>query len=412
MNNRFEEIEELVRREPDEEPAVRGRVEETDDSGFLDVLDEALLKDPHLLEKGLEAAEKERRDWKKRSDTPLPGQLGPLLKFKIFNDVVLGAEEISGEPKLGEKQGLSQFKKLAEKESAAEADPYLPTIGTEVEIPHSFPIRGNHLKLFEATRSFVEKTGSVDEEWEFAVPYTYSADAQNAYLHELIRGNYIPTEESEGKKGIIAGGKGRFPLHVNVEIPEEITQNRPADGKDPHQDPFHIAATRFSFALSTAFSSPERIAGKAYVDPVHWGNSAERSKPKRGTLSAAEGDETIRRMEIRSLEVRDQTLYRLLHEAQTIAVALFSEFRPRRDETEEELSEIWERFNEASDDLARRYGVSPFGLDYGRAEQTRQIVETLRGTDLQKEMRSLITSFSREIQEVLDEARKKRQKKA
>ena len=411
MPNRFEEIEEEVLREPDEKPYVREREEEVSEpNDRLESLDEAFLKNPHLVNEGFRSAEEIFKHWGAESKVPVPERLAPLLRFKAFNDTVLAVQEISDEPPLTDRRGFRQFEKLAEKELKAESDPYLPTIGTEIEIPRSLPVRGNRLALFEASRKLgIPKTGTQDEEWEFAVPYTYSAEAQNAYLHELIRGGYIETEESDEGKRIKAGGRGTFSLHLNIEIPKDVTRGRPEFTEHAHLDPFHLAATRLSFALSSAFSSAERITNREYVHPVIWGHSSEWSKPKRKQARDSEDNESARRLEIRSLEVRDQTLYRLLHEIQNLSAALFSEFRTERDGAEEILAGIWERFHEASDDLARQYGVSPFGLDLGETEKTLKIATAIHSSDFQKEMRSLVTSFSQEVEIVLDEARKKRE---
>lgn len=410
--NRFEEIEEQVRREPDEKPTVHERDEDVvEESELLDPLDEAFLKNPLLIEEGFRAADEMFERWEVEARVPVPERLTPLLRFKALNDTILAAQEVSGEPPLLDPKGFRQFEKLSEKELQAEDDPHLPTIGTEVEIPHSLPVRGNRLKLFEASRKLgIPKEGTSDEEWEFAVPYTYSAEAQNAYLHELIRGGYIETEEVEGGKRIKAGGRGTFSLHLNIEIPSEITQKHPASRENASMDPFHLAVTRLTFAFSSAFSSPERIKGGEYVNPLHWGNLAEWSKPKRDGEEKMGDENKIRRLEIRSLEVRDKTLYRLLHEAQTLSVALFSEFRSKRDGVEDVLAGVWERFHEASDDLARHYGVSPFGLDFGELEKAVKIAKMIEFSDFQKEMRALITSFSQEVETVLDEAKKKRER--
>lgn len=404
MLNRFEEIENEILIEPDEDPVVRERKDiipkETD---FLDPLDEAFLKNPKLLEEGFRAADEILERWETEAKTPLPERLRALLGFQAFNDVILGAEDIGKEPTLFSPKGFHKFEKLAEEELKAEDDPYLPTIGTEVEIPRSLPVYGNRLRLFEASKKLgIPKAGTPDEEWEFAVPYTYSAAAQNAYVHELIRGGYIETEEVTDGKRIKAGGKGTFPLHLNIEIPNEIIDRYPRDSDNLHKNPFDVSVTKLTQAFSIAFSSPERIEKKEYVYPVIWGRGGDISKPKRENHSGNERNP--RKLELRSLEVRDKTLYRMLHEAQNLAAALFAHFRGT-DEIELVLSKIWEQFDEKLSGLNVKYETTSFALDEDEKEQTRLLAETIRTTDLQNEMRALITEISLPIHRALNDAR-------
>lgn len=428
MTNRFEEIEHEVLTERDEEPEIRSRDEEpAAETERLDELDEAFLKNPHLVEEGFRAADEIFSLWEERASVPVPERLRVLLGFKAFNDTVLRATELDLEPPVSGERGMRHFERLAEDELRAEDSPYLPTIGTEVEVPEKLPVRGNRSKLFQASQQLGIPNGW-DEAWEFVVPYTYNSRSQSALIHELIRGGFISTEPtSEGPRKIY--GAGDFSLHVNIGIPEDLNalaerfhlfHTLPPHSTDPRIFPesvteenqraswaFRVSVDTLTNAFTYAFTSPERLR-KRKTRSRHSisDNATEKTKkPSRKIEHLFDESDDILRLEVRSLEVRDKTLYRMLSEIQNISAALFSCHRQEKDGGDEALGESWKTFQEKAWVILRQFGLQLDDLD----KNPDASIAVLNRTPLQDEFRRLITATSSEIAGILRATEQKRE---
>lgn len=395
--------EDEILREPEEEILIRGKDDE--ETFVISEVEELALRNPKFHIEDAEVwAKKSEKEYSKKNE--VPERIKPLLGLRLLNDYV----ESALQKKKPEMERPERFQKIAESEIWGEEGPYLPTIGTEIEIPHSLPIRGTRAELFRATeRLGIPKAGTPNEEWEFAIPYTYSAEAQSAYAHELIRGGFIETEETEEGKQIRGGGNGMFSLHLNIGIPDTLWEVLDALIKEKgEKDAISFIkkdTAIFTYAFTTGFSSSSRIEKGKYGRPTYFGIWAEKSKKSEEHRSSENISEDSRRIELRSLEVRDKTLYRMFKEAQNLSSALFAEHAPQRDRNQEALSKIWERFQKNTIKLLESYSIAN-NLDEEQNQE--RIADAVGKTSIQKEMRALITATSLEIEKVLNEARKKR----
>lgn len=142
----------------------------------------------------------------------VPERLAPLFKLHTFNNSLLERNALEGALP-GAINETFKFHKIIDEEWKAEENPYLPTIGVEIEIPRELEHRPNRI-LYEATEDLGVPNG-YDQAWEFATPFSYSAKAQSSPVHELIRGGYIPTEFVEGTPKIM---RMYASLHVNEAV--------------------------------------------------------------------------------------------------------------------------------------------------------------------------------------------------
>lgn len=200
-----------------------------------------------------------------------------------------------------------------------------------------------------------------------------------------------------------------FSLHLNIGIPDTLWEVLDALIKEKgEKDAISFIkkdTAIFTYAFTTGFSSSSRIEKGKYGRPTYFGIWAEKSKKSEEHRSSENISEDSRRIELRSLEVRDKTLYRMFKEAQNLSSALFAEHAPQRDRNQEALSKIWERFQKNTIKLLESYSIAN-NLDEEQNQE--RIADAVGKTSIQKEMRALITATSLEIEKVLNEARKKR----
>lgn len=399
MRNFFEKLPEEILSEPEEEPFLRERNEETkEESDSLSSLEEALLKNPKLIEELVQKAHQDLKQYEK-NEGEIPERLRPLFLLREFNrGIERGLNETENVSKLDTREEREEikFKKVLEEEKSAKGNPYLPTLGTEIEIPHYIP--DDRLKLFKATEQLGIRKGG-DPYWEFAVPFTYGAGAQSKMIHELIRGEFISTTEEENGRKILYRGK-EIPLHVNIGVPEGLKDS--FRNKKEELKIFIDSVQILTNAFSYAFSSPERIHKN------EWENSffatredVEKGRKHKKNSVSLEGtvEEFNERLEIRSLEVRDETVYRLLEQIQKLSSALFCSFKEENDTVEFRLKEIWEHFELDTTELIRSHGLTLNALD----TKTSKVADAIRETQIQSKMRELITKTSLKIGNVFRE---------
>ncbi len=328
----------------------------------------------------------------------VPEKAVPALQLHYFNNLRLknNGEETGSE--LEEKRKLTNF---IVAERFAERNPYLPTVGVEIEVPHKFKVDE---PLFQATVD-LGIPHSYNLAWEFSVDYTYSSEMQCLLVKELIRGGFIETEEFGGQKNI--AGMGDFSLHVNIGIPlnliDDFAQN------ERHQESFKKRADALVNAFSYAFSSPERIVNRKTSTRFRANEVAKISKKNLNNDGQSSSDFKRRetsdelwygRLEIRSLELRDATFYRLMPEAQLLASALFAACSPESTlAIKKSLMDIWTSFEADVLAILDRYNLTleSIDMDYQRAE----IAALLTDTTLQKEFRELISRSAMQIKRLI-----------
>lgn len=329
----------------------------------------------------------------------LPETIKPAIQLFFFNNLN------AFDPQLSEEESntmnhrtLEKYKQYIVLEKKAEEDPLLPTIGVEIEVPYDFPVDE---KYFSATEYFDIPNG-YDEAWEFACKYSYSASTQNLLVHELIRGGFIETEEQQERKKI--RGSGDFSLHVNLGLPLELTAylNNPKNiTKDQANKEYGDRADRLVNALTYGFSSQKRLDKRKTKTRMKLTNDAEKSK-KRSSATAEEQREQWSRLEIRSLELRDLTFYRMLKEAQLLAAALFSRSLEVGGKEETGLSRAW-KLSKAWNDFESKVDeiLSQHNLKLDSLDDDIRWGKVLEQTNIQKEMRNLITDTSKLIQNII-----------
>ncbi len=329
----------------------------------------------------------------------VPEKAIPALQLHFFNDLQFKDSD-EGQKGMGseERKKLENFI-IAER--FAEGNPYLPTIGVEIEVPHKLKVNQD---FFDATIDLGVPCG-YNEAWEFAVDYTYSSEMQSLLVKELIRGGFIETEES--KKGKSIAGKGDFSLHVNLGIPLNLLDDFAQDEK--RQEVFKKHADALVNAFTYAFNSPDRMLKRKTHVRFRANEIAKISKKNLNNDENSSSYTQIRengkelwygRLEIRSLELRDATFYRLMPEAQLLAAALFSACSQPIDTTiSKSLLDIWTSFERDALAILTRYNLTleSMDIDYERTD----IAVLLADTPLQKEFRDLISEAAMRIKRLI-----------
>ena len=319
----------------------------------------------------------------------IPEKIVPVLNLHIFNDLIQGRGNYSE----GDKEKmLKKFRSFIETEREAEASLFLPTIGVEVEVPSKFDVNN---ELCRATEELGIPKDS-DESWEFSTDFSYSAHTQSALVHELIRGGFIETENDKEENGKKIRGSGDFSMHVNIGIYPEI-QELLYKGDHQFRSKFENAADTLVNALTYGFTSPDRLDKRKTSSRLDISKDSESGKKKRSSREP-NADLKTKRIEIRSLEVRDKTVYRLLSEAQLVGETLLSSFLEERSGANVDLSEVWEQFEKRVRDVLKRENINREDID----DDKEKAIEKLKRTNVRQEMRDALSEAAREAGYVIE----------
>ncbi len=325
----------------------------------------------------------------------IPEKLLPAMNLHIFNDFLRRGSVVYSEKE--KKEVLKKFKNFIEEEKQAEESPYLPTIGVEVEVPSRFSVDND---VCEATKELGIPEGC-DEAWEFAPDFSYSAKTQSAIVHELIRGGFIETENDVERNGKKIRGSGDFSLHVNLGVYPDVRENLNNTDRSVRAQ-YENSVDVLTNALTYAFTSPERLEKRKTNTRYNTWKESSPSKKKR-----PEGytNSSSNRIEIRSLEVRDKTLYRMLVESQLLGEALLSNFSEDDSRTKERLSEVWDDFESNVKEVLLEDNLSLDSIDNQRSSPYIS-AKALKETNIQSEMRNIITKSARKICYIIEESKK------
>lgn len=283
----------------------------------------------------------------------------------------------------------NRFRILANKEKsfADPANPF-PTIGTEVEVPRK-RVKINDLPAYAAffdelgmprnkvNRAIIPWPESHGQYWEFSPPPSFYAGTQSRIISELIHGGFIPSLLSSQKPDDIRKhlDDKLVSLHINLGIPVETSTFRePGDNLEA-----------FSKMVSLAFTSPLRLQYRA--SGIHFSikEGEETSKSKSLGLT------TVNRLELKALEVRTESTYRLLKEVQLLGTALFA-FLYGGDFW---LAKKWQECRERATSLTKSVFIgrgSPFN-----SERRHFLISQIGQSTIQQDLRSLITGTTIEI---------------
>lgn len=335
---------------------------------------------------------------------------------------------------------ISELERVAEGERRLEKTEgeIVPTIGLEVEVPektyasHGMATVGKYVKpgeFYKISEKFGVKPSFEHSTWEWAVDYSHSARVQSLIVHELIQAGFIDTEGSGGERKVKEGGE--WSMHVNLKVPDRLNYKDRPSLKKRLNDNSDILTNAFTYA----FSSPERLKSRKSNSRYILGKSAQKIKKQKSLDNAVKNeppedtawsvsppqprDEIPEgRLEIRSLEVRDKTLYRLLVEIQRVASAMFASQMPadEKSKADEELGEIWSVFSgkvyDIIDSKIKEAGWSSLYNDQVSVKDNGgplefldrfkdQASELVKKTWISTELRHLITETSIKIEKIL-----------
>lgn len=272
---------------------------------------------------------------------------------------------------------------INEEITASDPDNPLPTIGVEVETPRKIKRSLN----FNQYCTFFDDIGMPRNEanlssleglyWEFSPPPSYSASVQSRIVSELIKGGFIPSLSSSKNPADIIELLDRklVSLHVNLGIPGDIKNNDLL---------FYEEVELLAYALSLAFSSSERIANKASNE---YFNTKKADKVK--------GRNIDERLEIKALEVRTESTYRLFKEAQLLGCAMFAYLSS----TNMPLGGVWQRLLEEIKPIIKQYPDNIKLIDKNI------ICSILKETDTGIRLRHIVDRRAIEISRLLQRAK-------
>ena len=201
-----------------------------------------------------------------------------------------------------------RFNNLVAAESTARKQAgLLPTIGWEVEIPrYPYQANGTYYTKYKnfsnaiglPINSYADVSG-----WEFAPSPSYSSEVAGFMLNQLIKGGFIASlSDSQDPEEIMKRLDVKLvSLHINLGLPLR-------NGGDEALYDYHL----FNAALAIAYTSALRLKNKTFT--LHAFQKDVTSMP--GGFGGGG------RFEIKDLEVRDSSVYRLMHEAQLVGAAL------------------------------------------------------------------------------------------
>lgn len=270
------------------------------------------------------------------------------------------------------------FTLIGDEIAAAHPSNHLPTIGFEVESPRK-PYRlvnsRDYVDFFDAIGMPRNRVNKFDDAggrnppsafWEFSPPPSYSASVQARILHELITGRFIPSlrysQDPEQIKTLL--DNKLVSLHLNLGVPSiwmgDIVHLR------GNEDAKILASM-----LALAYTSPVRLESRSqqvYVD-------VKDADP------TVKGGGVNRRLELKALEVRDESVYRLMIGSQPLGGAMFA----RLGGYDQSLAEVWDGVREDGQKVYNRYRFEP---DMLKSKQT--VAELVRRYNIGQELRRII----------------------
>lgn len=215
--------------------------------------------------------------------------------------------------------------------------------------------------------------------WEFSPPPSYTAQVQSRILCELIKGGFIPRLINSDDPHHIHRllDYKLVSLHVNLGVPAWLAARQFDAGLD-NNDNITFLSAAFCLAFSSAqrllFRTTQSIANIKEADPT---NKSPSEKPQR--------------IEIKALEVRNASTYRLLEEIQLITASNFAYLCGN----DESLAEIWEEMRGELEKLFDTFNIEPKIL-----ANRKGVAKFISRTDISQRLRMLITtnaSFVRRV---------------
>lgn len=276
-------------------------------------------------------------------------------------------------------------KLILKEQVASDTSNPLPTIGFEVESPSKV----NDLYTNKDYGIFFDSIGMPRNEinspaedfrfprWEFSPPPSYSASVQARILCELIKGGFIPSlTNSQRPEDIVKFLDDKLvSLHINLGVPLKITASLSVDDDN---------VRTFLAAFTLGFTSAQRLDKKTSGDVGSFQPAS--------TVTAKTGKRE-ERLEIKALEVRTQSTYRLMHEIQSLGAALFAYLG-------DQDSYLGNHWLEARDEFKSLFKSVDFHL--GNLGQKIELSHLVATTDISQRLRTSITRRSHQVARAID----------
>ncbi|MBI2049678.1 hypothetical protein HYT32_02120 [Candidatus Roizmanbacteria bacterium] len=281
----------------------------------------------------------------------------------------------------------NRLRHLADKEKAfSDPENPFPTTGIEIEVPRKvvpnsdFPPYAEFFDKIGMPRNGTNPNSGKEVLgfcWEFSPNPSYYAGTQSRIIAELIKGGFLPSLRlSQYPRDILEYlDSSLVSLHVNL----GGIVNR------EQMQPNYANYDFFSKVFAFAFTSPLRLEHRKSAN----------------YLSIKEGEETLKsialnlgsvgRLEVKALEVRTESTYRLLGEIQLLAGAFFA-FLYDKDDF---LSQRWQEVQKEAKPLIDTVIEDIYNSSGIATNST--VTKRLAQTTISQELRSLITAHAREI---------------
>lgn len=320
----------------------------------------------------------------------------PVINLHLYNFIARN-ENVDELDLQKEFNKINRLSKL-EKEYSSEGN-ILPTIGIEIEVPIE-NLTQDKVKILNKL-NIPNHEERKDSLWEMNPDFSYSPWAQAQMIQELADMDALPLKESpkNSKKKIV--NDEILSLHVNFGMPNSV-QKRIMENN-------YTSITYMNDALTYAFSSPERIAGRKTKTAIGLEDDAKESKKNTNKDESSIGKRKLMRLELRAQEFRDYPTYRMLVESQRIAALLIAEMtlsgKIGISREERDLVILWQKFENDIKDLFDKFDLEKGMVDSYRG--TYKIIEILKEPEsdikpnLKKSCREIISRYSKEVAKIL-----------
>lgn len=267
-----------------------------------------------------------------------------------------------------QRQFLTSLKHLDQEETWASA-PHnpLPPIGWEVEnntkafyhLRTIDPNRANYQykAFFHAlgipnVLNLIENDVGKDMTVEIASYPAYSARVASRLLSEYIKCGIIPSLRSSSDPGDIKKylSDKLVSFHINLGVPLDF------DSSEARRQKAEPQAAVLASSLSLGFSSPLRLRNKSSSFLSTW-KYGQYEMVETSKTSLAKG-----RLELKALEVRDTSVYRLIAHSQLLGAAFFASFGTHIPH----LAAEWRRFEDSINTLYNEFNIKPQQLSQKR----------------------------------------------
>jgi hypothetical protein len=200
--------------------------------------------------------------------------------------------------------------------------------------------------------NLIENDVGKDMTVEIASYPAYSARVASRLLSEYIKCGIIPSLRSSSDPGDIKKylSDKLVSFHINLGVPLDF------DSSEARRQKAEPQAAVLASSLSLGFSSPLRLRNKSSSFLSTW-KYGQYEMVETSKTSLAKG-----RLELKALEVRDTSVYRLIAHSQLLGAAFFASFGTHIPH----LAAEWRRFEDSINTLYNEFNIKPQQLSQKR----------------------------------------------